>query len=114
MEGSIVPESETFETYRIVTSGWGGRSETDYLSTIVPMVDETRLLRDAELESKRQWKTQRGFVYPAPRKPHDYVVQSNRPSDVLYWRRALLRIESFYVGVLRSGWRAGVLVSDFY
>ena len=42
------------------------RSTNDnFLSLVVPMVDEGKLERDQKLASKAKWMTSRGFVYPA-------------------------------------------------
>ena len=53
----------------------------DFLSQSVSMVDETRLKQEAEQESRARWKTQRGFVYPAPKKPQEYNAHPHKPSD---------------------------------
>ena len=41
----------------------------DYLSHAVPLVDTDRLEKDAAAESRARWKTPRGFVWPAAKKP---------------------------------------------
>ena len=51
-----------------------------YLAAAVSMVDETRLKKDQELESKAQWKTKRGFVYPAPKKVAEFAAHPHKPS----------------------------------
>lgn len=56
------------------------RGQGDFLSLTVPLVDETRLRQDAELESRQRWKTQRGFVYPPPKDPEEYKAHPDKPS----------------------------------
>ena len=51
-----------------------------YLAAAVSMVDETRLKKDQELESQAQWKTKRGFVYPAPKRVAEFAAHPRKPS----------------------------------
>jgi hypothetical protein len=45
------------------------------------MVDAERLGQVELADGKKKWKTQKGFVYPVPRKAADYAVHPNKPSQ---------------------------------
>ena len=55
--------------------------QDNFLSLIVPMVDEGNLERDEAAASRAKWKTARGFVYPAPKVPGSYNVHPQKPSE---------------------------------
>lgn len=52
----------------------------DYLSAAVAMVDDEVPIRTRTVE-KSKWKTARGFVYPAPRPPTDFIAHPHKPSE---------------------------------
>ena len=54
--------------------------ESTYLSSNVPVVDETRLKKEELEESRKRWKTKRGFVYPCPKEPQEYKEHPRKPS----------------------------------
>ena len=45
------------------------------------MVDAERLKQVEEEESRKAWKTKKGFIYPAPRKTSEYAVHPQKPSQ---------------------------------
>ena len=47
----------------------------------MPLVDTDRLEKDAAAESRARWKTGRGFVWPAARKPGEYNRHPLKPSE---------------------------------
>jgi len=53
----------------------------DFLSHQFSMADEDNMSRDAAKDAKSKWKTQRGFIYPAPRKPSEYNVHPKKPDE---------------------------------
>lgn len=57
----------------------------EYQSLAVCLVNEEEMTRQAELDSRKKFTTQRGFVYPAPRKPSEY---SRHPKQVSEARKA--------------------------
>ena len=67
------------------------RSTNDnFLSLVVPMVDEGKLERDQKLASKAKWMTKKGFVYPAPREPGTW---NRHPKNVSESRAEQLKEE---------------------
>ena len=76
------------------------RSTNDnFLSLVVPMVDEGKLERDQKLASKAKWMTSRGFVYPAPREPGT-------------WNRHPKNVSASRAEELREEWVEGELFPD--
>ena len=53
----------------------------DFLSAAMSMVDASMMEAAAEKASKAKWKTQRGFVYPAPKNKQEYAIHPNKPSE---------------------------------
>ncbi|KAF0690447.1 Aste57867_18179 [Aphanomyces stellatus] len=52
----------------------------DFNSLTVSLVDETKLALLAEAESRAQWTTPSGFVYPMPRQPSEFYKHKDAPS----------------------------------
>merc|ERR1719453_1431818 len=52
----------------------------DFQSLAVEMVDEDKVRRDEAAESQARWKTQRGFIYPAPRPASEFNKHPKAPS----------------------------------
>lgn len=52
----------------------------EFQSLAVSLVDPDALRQTEELASRKQWTTQRGFVYPLPRQPSEYYKHKDAPS----------------------------------
>lgn len=53
----------------------------DFQSLAVSLVDVDAMRQTEELENRKKWTTQRGFVYPAPRNTEEYYKHPNAPSE---------------------------------
>ncbi|KAL4092883.1 hypothetical protein PRIC1_011873 [Phytophthora ramorum] len=53
----------------------------DFQSLALSMVNPEALQQTEELEDRKKWTTQRGFIYPAPRQPGEYYKHVNAPSE---------------------------------
>lgn len=54
---------------------------SEFQSLAVSLVDQDALRQTEELESRKKWTTQRGFVYPVPRRPDEYYKHKDAPSE---------------------------------
>ncbi|CAM9261129.1 unnamed protein product, partial [Discosporangium mesarthrocarpum] len=54
---------------------------TDYVSQTLSLVDEHRIKEDEKARNRAAWKTIRGFVWPFPKTPHEYIVHPHKPSE---------------------------------
>lgn len=52
----------------------------DFQSLALSMVNPEALRQTEEQENRKQWTTQRGFIYPAARQPGEYYKHANAPS----------------------------------
>jgi hypothetical protein len=52
----------------------------DFVSQTVSLVDEFRVQQTADVKSKSQWMTQRGFKYPAAKQSNEYAIHPHKPS----------------------------------
>uniref|UniRef100_A0A7S1U4M0 Uncharacterized protein n=1 Tax=Phaeomonas parva TaxID=124430 RepID=A0A7S1U4M0_9STRA len=53
----------------------------DYQSQSVVLADNSELKPFSRDVDPNKWKTERGFVYPAPREPREYNIHPHRPSN---------------------------------